>query len=220
MQSMMCLLRTSLPPQSIINEHTVNSTTMPHLRLLDYGVSISVFLSHYLVDIVVEKIGRVLKPYSIANGEVWKENDVLIFNTWLLWYRQGEKHQWDYIEIGTNITKDMDRMVAFQEGLNTWANWVNSEIDTEKTTVFFQGVYPSHYKNGSTYPGGVPRAEMVVEQVLSGITKPVSLFNITRLSQLRNDAHPSTFNIFGMDCTHWCVGGLPDTWNLLSAALV
>ncbi|KAJ0682927.1 putative PC-Esterase [Helianthus annuus] len=56
---------------------------------------------------------------------------------------------------------------------------------------------------------------MVVEKVLSGITKPVSLLNITRLSQLRKDAHPSTFNIFGMDCTHWCVAGLPDTWNLL-----
>lgn len=74
---------------------------------------------------------------------------------------------------------------------------------------------------GSTYLGGVPTAEMVVEQVLSGIKKPVSLFNITRLSQLRKDAHPSSFNAFkGMDCTHWCVAGLPDTWNqLLSVAL-
>ncbi|KAJ0837565.1 putative PMR5 domain, PC-Esterase [Helianthus annuus] len=231
-QSMMCLLRTSLPPQSIINEHTAKSTTT--VTFEDYGVSISVFLSHYLVDIVEEDIGRVLKLDSITNGDVWKENDVLIFNTWLWWYRRGEKQPWDYIQIGTNITKDMDRMVAFQEGLNTWANWVNSEIDTEKTTVFFQGVSPSHYNgsdwnepgvtncaketlpmNGSTYPGGVPRAEMVVEKVLSGITKPVSLLNITRLSQLRKDAHPSTFNIFGMDCTHWCVAGLPDTWNLL-----
>ncbi|MFS8027591.1 putative PMR5 domain, PC-Esterase [Helianthus anomalus] len=237
-QSMMCLLRTSLPPQSIINEQTVNSTTTATFE--DYGVSISVFLSHYLVDIVEEKIGRVLKLDSISNGDVWKENDVLIFNTWLWWYRRGEKQPWDYIQIGTNIMRDMDRMVAFQEGLNTWANWVNTEIDTEKTTVFFQGVSPPHYNglewnepgvtncaketlpmNGSTYPGGVPRAEMVVEQVLSGITKPVSLLNITRLSQLRKDAHPGRFNNFGMDCTHWCVAGLPDTWNLLlSAALV
>ncbi|KAM0048088.1 putative PMR5 domain, PC-Esterase [Helianthus debilis subsp. tardiflorus] len=236
-QSMICLLCTSLPPQSIMNEQTVNSTTTTTFE--DYGVSISVFLSHYLVDIVVEDIGRVLKLDSITDGDVWKENDVLIFNTWLWWYRRGEKQPWDYIQIGTNITKDMDRMVAFQEGLNTWANWVNSEIDPEKTTVFFQGVSPSHYNgsdwnepgvtncaketlpmNGSTYPGSAPRAEMVVEQVLSGITKPVSLLNITSLSQLRKDAHPSTFNIFGMDCTHWCVAGLPDTWNLLLSAVL
>lgn len=75
--------------------------------------------------------------------------------------------------------------------------------------------------NGSTYNGGWPKAEMVVEQVLSGVKKPVSLLNITRLSQLRKDGHPSSFNAFrGMDCTHWCVAGVPDTWNqLLSAAL-
>lgn len=63
---------------------------------------------------------------------------------------------------------------------------------------------------------------MVVEKVLSDIKNPVTLLNITRLSQLRKDAHPSSYNAFkAMDCTHWCVAGLPDTWNqLLSAALV
>ncbi|XP_076906678.1 protein trichome birefringence-like 38 [Bidens hawaiensis] len=238
-QSMVCLLHGALPPQSDIIEQTVNSTTT--VTFEDYGVSISVFLSHYLVDIVEEEIGRVLKLDSLTSGDAWKENDVLIFNTWLWWYRQGEKQPWDYIQIGANITKDMDRMVAFQEALNTWAKWVESDIDTEKTTLFFQGVSPSHYNgsdwnapgvtncaketvpvNGSTYAGGVPKAETVVEQVLSGLTKPVSLLNLTRLSQLRKDAHPSSFNAFeAMDCTHWCVGGLPDTWNLLlSAALV
>lgn len=49
------------------------------------------FLSHYLVDITQEEIGRVLKLDSITDGDVWKENDVLIFNTWLWWYRRGEK---------------------------------------------------------------------------------------------------------------------------------
>lgn len=76
--------------------------------------------------------------------------------------------------------------------------------------------------SSSTYLGGIPSEEMVIEQVLRGIKKPVSLLNITRLSQLRKDAHVSSFNAFkGMDCTHWCVAGLPDTWNqILSAALV
>ncbi|KAI3796437.1 hypothetical protein L1987_39108 [Smallanthus sonchifolius] len=154
----------------------------------DYGVSISVFLSHYLVDIVEEDIGRVLKLDSITNGDVWKDNDVLIFNTWLWWYRRGEKQpgsDWNKTGV-TNCAKETVPM------------------------------------DGSTYPGGVPMAEMVVEQVLSGIMKPVSLLNITRLSQLRKDAHPSSFNAYkGMDCTHWCLAGLPDTWNLLLyAALV
>nr|XP_043626796.1 protein trichome birefringence-like 38 [Erigeron canadensis] len=238
-QSMVCLLHAALPPHAIITEKTVDSTTT--VTFEDYGVSISVFLSHYLVDIAEEEVGRVLKLDSITDGDVWKENDVLVFNTWLWWYREGEKQPWDYIKIGSKILKDMDRMAAFRKALETWGNWIDSNIDTEKTKVFFQGISPSHYNGeewnkpgvtncaketdpiqGSTYLGGVPMAEMVVEQVLSGIRKPVSLLNITRLSQLRKDAHPSSFNAFkGMDCTHWCVAGLPDTWNqLLSAALV
>ncbi|KAI3719662.1 hypothetical protein L6452_20564 [Arctium lappa] len=237
-QSMVCLLHAALPPQSNITDETINSTRT--FTYQDYGVSISIFLSHYLVDIVDEKIGRVMKLDSITDGDIWKENDVLIFNTWLWWYRR-DKQPWDYIEIDGKIVKDMDRMVAFREALKTWGNWVDSDVDTQKTTVFFQGVSPSHYNgedwnekgvtncakekvplSGSTYPGGVPTAETVVEQVLSALKKPVSLLNITRLSQLRKDGHPSSFNAFkGMDCTHWCVAGVPDTWNqLLSAALV
>ena len=75
--------------------------------------------------------------------------------------------------------------------------------------------------NGSTYPAGLPKALYVVEDVLKNITKHVHLLNITTLSQLRKDAHPSSYNKFkGMDCTHWCVAGLTDTWNqLLSVAV-
>lgn len=75
---------------------------------------------------------------------------------------------------------------------------------------------------GSTYPGGLPAASFTVQQVLARIKKPIHLLNITTLSQLRKDAHPSSYNGFrGMDCTHWCIAGLPDTWNqLLYAALI
>lgn len=37
-------------------------------------------------------------------------------------------------------------MEAFRHGLTTWGNWVDSEVDTNKTRVFFQGISPSHYK--------------------------------------------------------------------------
>ncbi|KAM7476795.1 hypothetical protein LguiB_024038 [Lonicera macranthoides] len=75
---------------------------------------------------------------------------------------------------------------------------------------------------GSTYPSGLPPASLVLKQVLGTIKKPIYLLDITTLSQLRKDAHPSSYNAFkGMDCTHWCVAGLPDTWNqLLYSALI
>lgn len=74
---------------------------------------------------------------------------------------------------------------------------------------------------GSTYPPGLPAAAYVVKEVISSIRKPVHLLDITTLSQLRKDAHPSIYSgLKVMDCTHWCIAGLPDTWNeLLSVAL-
>lgn len=73
------------------------------------------------------------------------------------------------------------------------------------------------------YPGGEHPGQIVLEKVLNSMTKPVSLLDITKLSQLRKDGHPSVYGVGGrkgMDCTHWCLPGVPDTWNvLLYAAL-
>lgn len=76
--------------------------------------------------------------------------------------------------------------------------------------------------SGSTYPAGSLPEQATVKSVLSNISKPVYLLDITLLSQLRKDAHPSAYSgeHAGIDCSHWCVAGLPDTWNtILYAAL-
>ncbi|KAJ0037810.1 hypothetical protein Pint_22011 [Pistacia integerrima] len=159
------------------------------------------FHSEYLVDTEVEKIGRVLKLESIKNGNVWKNVDILVFNSWHWWIRNVAKQPWDYIQTGNKILKDMDHMVAFREALTTWAKWVDSDVDTTKTRVIFQGISPNHYsgknwkepgvKNcsmekqpilGTTYPSGLPAASYALQDVLSRIKKPVHLVNITTLS--------------------------------------
>lgn len=130
------------------------------------------YRSTYLVDIVTEPIGRVLKLDSITGG-AWLGIDLLIFNTWHWWTHTGSSQpceispflvlllsscvnmsgkyrplhcRWDYIQDGSQVVKDMDRLVAFSKGLATWAKWVDSNIDTSTTKVFFQGISPTHYK--------------------------------------------------------------------------
>ena len=68
----------------------------------------------------------------------------------------------------------------------------------------------------------------VEESVIQSMRLPVSFIKITALSEFRKDAHtsvhtlrrgklltaeqqadPATF----ADCIHWCLPGLPDTWN-------
>lgn len=62
---------------------------------------------------------------------------------------------------------------------------------------------------------------IIVEEVLKEMKTPVTLLNVSGLSQYRIDAHPSIFGTKPenrrskamQDCSHWCLPGVPDTWN-------
>ena len=76
---------------------------------------------------------------------------------------------------------------------------------------------------GSVYPGGRLPAEDALRSIIRGMKNPAFLLDITLLTQLRKDGHPSVYAGQGkalVDCSHWCLAGVPDSWNeLLYAAL-
>lgn len=55
----------------------------------DYGVKILLYRTPFLVDVVSERAGRVLKLDSIKGGNSWRGMDMLIFNTWHWWSHTG-----------------------------------------------------------------------------------------------------------------------------------
>ncbi|KAK9674209.1 hypothetical protein RND81_12G218400 [Saponaria officinalis] len=238
-QSLTCMLHASVPQSSYT---FTNKAGIPTFYIQDYDISVMLYRTPYLVDVVSEKMGRILKLDSIEGGNVWKDMDLLVFNSWHWWVHSGSSQTgWDYIQMGDKIYKDMDRLKAYKYGLTTWSNWVQNNINNQNTQVFFQNISPTHYRSqewnastgnckgettpilGTKYPAGLPTPTQVVKQVLSELSSKVTLLDITILSQLRKDGHPSIYGLdgsHGNDCSHWCLPGVPDTWNQLLYVLL
>lgn len=73
----------------------------------------------------------------------------------------------------------------------------------------------------------------VVSDVMKKMKVPVTFLNITQISEYRIDAHASVYTEAGgkvlteeeradplrhADCIHWCLPGVPDTWNQIFLA--
>ncbi|CAI8585863.1 unnamed protein product [Vicia faba] len=80
-----------------------------------------------------------------------------------------------------------------------------------------------NHGGGETYTEQQMR---IVDMVIREMRDPAYLLDITMLSALRKDGHPSIYSgdlnpqqkanpDHSADCSHWCLPGLPDTWNQL-----
>ena len=141
----------------------------------------------------------------------------------------------------------MDAMEAFRKSLWTWKSWATQKLDPERSNIFFRSYSPVHYRDGKWNGGGhcdlitepetndtkleaEPLNNVFISEVVKQMeyeNRNVQLLNITYLTGFRKDGHPANNREPGIgdsafqDCSHWCLPGVPDTWNeLLYARLI
>ncbi|PKU84942.1 protein trichome birefringence [Dendrobium catenatum] len=179
----------------------------------------------------------------------YKDANIIVFNTGHWWTHEKTSKGRDYYQEGNRVYSELNVVEAFHKALHTWAKWVDANVNPKKTLVFFRGYSASHFRGGQWNSGGAcdretepifnekflspyPPKMRVLETVLNDMKTPVSYLNITRMTDFRKDAHPSIYRKPSLteeerrapekfqDCSHWCLPGVPDSWNELLYAQI
>ncbi|KAI3702304.1 hypothetical protein L6452_28037 [Arctium lappa] len=174
-------------------------------------------------------------------------HNILIYNTGHWWWAPSKfdpvKSPMLFHEKGQPLVPPLSPETGLDVVLRRMISYVEEKA-RPGTVLFFRTQSPRHFEGGDWDQGGScahlqPLSPEEVEQLFSvennGTNVEVRLVNehlyeavkgsafrlldVTRMSEFRADAHPSTAGgKKHVDCMHWCLPGITDTWNDLFIA--
>ncbi|CAF2106021.1 hypothetical protein HID58_079422 [Brassica napus] len=237
-ESLICMLMTGLDDKRSVYEVNGNNITK-RIRFLGVRFSSFNFTVEFYRSVFLVQPGKLLRWHApkrvkstlkldvldVINNE-WSSADYLVFNTGQWWVPGKLFETGCYFQVGNSLRLGMSIPSAYRVALETWASWIETKIDPNKTRVLFRTFEPSHWSdhrscNVTKYPTpdtqGRDRSifSEMIKEVVKNMTVPVSVLDVTSMSAFRSDGHVGLWsdNPLVPDCSHWCLPGVPDIWN-------
>nr|ACF79253.1 unknown [Zea mays] len=166
---------------------------------------------------------------------------VLVLNTGHHWNRgKLRANRWE-MYLGGAPNSDRNTAVIWKAKnftVHSVVRWVDTQLPRHpKLKAFYRSISPRHFFNGDWDTGGSCDNTSPLAKGGSGVHLDrsedadaegavrgtgVRLLDVTALSRLRDEGHISRYSIKAtsgvQDCLHWCLPGVPDTWNEILAA--
>lgn len=238
-ESLICMLMTGVEDKKSVyevNGHKISKQIrFLGVRFSSFNVSIDFYRSIFLVQpgLVPRRAPKRVKATLRLDklddiSKEWIDSDVLIFNSGHWWTRSKLFEMGYYFQVGNSLKLGMPINTAFRRALDTWASWVENMINRNRTSVFFRTFESSHWsgqnrdtckvtRRPSLKTHGRDRSPIsdIIIKVVKKMRVPATVLHVTPMGAFRSDGHVGTWsdNPSVPDCSHWCLPGVPDTWN-------
>ncbi|XP_012066080.1 protein trichome berefringence-like 7 isoform X2 [Jatropha curcas] len=238
-ESLICMLMTGVEDKKSVYEVNGNQITKQirflGVRFSSFDLRIDFYRSVFLVQPgpmprrAPKRVKSTLRLDKLDDiSHEWIDSDVLIFNSGHWWTPSKLFEMGCYFQIGGSLKLGMPITAGLKTALNTWASWAETVINANRTSIFFRTFESSHWsgrnrlsckltRRPSPKTGGKDRSPVsdIILKVVKKMTTTVTVLHVTPMGAFRSDAHVGSWsdNPSVPDCSHWCLPGVPDTWN-------
>ncbi|XP_018465055.1 protein trichome birefringence-like 16 isoform X2 [Raphanus sativus] len=193
------------------------------------------------LDPLTEHAMHLDRPPAFLRNYLHKIN-VLVMNTGHHWNR-GKLNGNRWVMHLNGVPNTNRKLAALGNAKNftihSTVSWVSSQLPNHPgLKAFYRSLSPRHFVGGEWNTGGscnnttpMSIGKEVLQEESSDYSAGhavkgtgVKLLDITALSHIRDEGHISRFSISAskgvQDCLHWCLPGVPDTWNEILFAMI